>query len=123
MGMRTTGETVLARDGRWLRHLFSYRDTWILVGAFLVMQSLDSVTTALALATGRFSEANPLFDHLMTSAPVAGYAFKLAIAVLVVALLLLLRLRWRMRRVVLTVFIVTSMVAPVANMLRVTGHL
>ncbi|HEX6538363.1 MAG TPA: DUF5658 family protein [Candidatus Dormibacteraeota bacterium] len=123
MGMRSTGEAALARDGRWLRQLFRYRDTWILVGAFLAMQVLDSVTTAFALSTGRFSEANPLFDHLMAAAPAAGYVFKLAIAVLVVALLLLLRLRWRMRRVVLTVFIVTSMVAPVANVLRVTGHL
>ena len=123
MGVRSTDEAALARDGKWLRHLFAYRDTWILVTAFVLTQLLDSATTALALSTGQFSEANPLFGHLMSAAPVVGYLFKLGLAVLVVSVLLLMRLRWRLRRAVLVIFVVTSMVAPVANVLRITGHL
>lgn len=121
--MRSTHEAALGRDLGWLRHIFSYRDTWILVGAFLVTQVLDAATTAYALSTGHFREANPVLGALVTNVPVLGYLSKVAIAALVVTVLLLLRLRWRMRRMVLTLFIITSLIAPVANILRVTGHL
>lgn len=121
--MRSTHEAALGRDWQWLRHLFSYRDTWILVGVFLVTQMLDAATTWYALSTGQFREANPVLGALVTNVPVLGYLSKVAIAALVVAVLLLMRLRWRMRRMVMTLFIVTSLIAPVANVLRVTGHL
>jgi ABC-type maltose transport system permease subunit len=123
MGMRSTHEAALTSDGRWLRHLFHYRDTWILVLVFAVTQLLDAATTAYALSTGRFSEANPVLGHLLTTNPLIGYLFKVAIAGLVLMALLLMRLRWRMRRMVLALFAITSLVAPIANVLRITGHL
>lgn len=107
----------------WLRHLFAYRDTRALVIIFLATQLLDAGTTAYALSTGRFAEANPFIGGLVTTQPVLAYMFKVAIAFLVLAALLLMRLRWRMRRMVLVLFAATSLVAPVANILRLTGHL
>lgn len=121
--MRSAHEAALGRDSRWLRHLFGYWDTWVLVIAFGLTQALDAATTAFALGTGRFSEVNPVLGNLVTVTPAIGYLFKLLIAGLVLAALLLMRLRWRMRRMVLLLFIATSLVAPVANLLRVTGHL
>lgn len=121
--MRSTHEAARGGEARWIRHLFGYRDTWLLALMFLVAQALDSLTTMYALGTGRFDEANPMMGSLMANDPVLGYAFKLAIAVLVLAALLLMRLRWRIRRAVLVVLIATSVLAPVANVLRVTGHL
>lgn len=123
MGVRSAHEAPLASDRRWLRHLFRYRDTRILVSIFLVTQILDAATTAYALGTGRFSEANPVLGHLVTSTPMLGYLSKLTIAALVLMALLLMRLRWRMRRMVLVLFTLTSVIAPVANILRITGHL
>lgn len=123
MRERSTHEAALTSDRRWLRHLFRYRDTWILVSIFLATQLLDAATTAYALSTGRFSEANPLLGDLVSANPIVGYLFKLAIAGLVLMALLLMRLRWRMRRMVLILFTITSLVAPVANILRVSGHL
>lgn len=122
MGARSTRDAAMTSD-RWLRHLFRYRDTWILVSIFLATQILDAGTTAYALSTGRFSEANPIFGDLVSTNPLIGYLFKLAIAGLVLMVLLLMRLRWRMRRMVLILFTITSLVAPVGNILRVTGHL
>ena len=106
-----------------LRHVFSYRDTKALVAIFLATQVLDAATTAYALQTGRFSEANPLLGSVVAAQPYVAYLAKLAIAFLVLTALLLLRLRWRMRRVVLALFALTSLVAPVANILRISGHL
>lgn len=123
MGVRSTHDAALASDRQWLRHLFGYRDTWILVFIFLATQLLDAATTAYALSTGRFDEANPILGGLVSRNPVIGYLFKLAIAGFVLTALLLLRLRWRMRRMVLVLFTITSLVAPVANALRVSGHL
>ena len=48
---------------------------------------------------------------------------KLGIVFFVLITLLLLRLRWRMRRMVLGLFALVSLVAPVANLLRISGHL
>jgi len=106
-----------------LRHVFSYRDTKALVAIFLSTQVLDAATTAYALQTGRFSEANPLLGSLVNAQPYVAYVAKLAIVFLVLTALLLLRLRWRMRRVVLALFAMTSLAAPVANILRISGHL
>jgi hypothetical protein len=121
--MRSTHEAALGSEGQWLRHLFSYPDTWVLVSLFLATQVLDSISTAIALSTGRFTEANPLMGNVVTAAPLIGYLSKVAIAALVLCILLLLRLRWRMRRMVIAILTVLSLVAPVANFLRVTGHL
>jgi hypothetical protein len=106
-----------------LRHVFSYRDTKALVAIFFATQVLDAATTAYALQTGRFSEGNPLLGSLVNAQPYVAYVVKLAIVFLVLTTLLLLRLRWRMRRVVLSLFALTSLVAPIANILRVSGHL
>lgn len=121
--MRSTQEAALGSEGRWLRHLFGYTDTWVLVALFLATQLLDTLTTAYAVGTGQFSEANPVFGHLVNADPLVAYGSKLLIAFLVLGVVLLLRLKWWIRRMVLGIFIVLSLVAPVANVLRVTGHL
>lgn len=121
--MRSTQEAALGSEARWLRHLFSYADTWVLVALFVATQILDTITTAYAVATGQFSEANPLFGDLVNADPLVAYGTKLLIAFLVLGVVLLLRLKWWIRRRVLSIFIVLSLVAPVANVLRVTGHL
>lgn len=121
--VRSTQEAALGSEARWLRHLFAYADTWVLVALFVATQILDTITTAYAVATGQFSEANPLFGHLVNADPLVAYGSKLVIAFLVLSGVLLLRLKWWIRRRVLTIFIVLSLVAPVANVLRVTGHL
>ncbi len=51
----------------------------------------------------------------------AAFVVKLALAVVVVTVLLTLRLRWRLRLVVISLFAVLSLVAPVENLLRLTG--
>ena len=121
--MRSTEEAALGSEARWLRHLFSYTDTWVLVSLFLLTQVLDTVSTAYAVGTGQFSEANPFFGHLVSVDPVVAYATKLLIAGLVLAVMLTLRLKWWIRRMVLSIFVVLSLIAPVTNVLRVTGHL
>lgn len=121
--MRSTQEAALDGEARWLRHLFGYADTWVLVALFVATQILDTITTAYAVGTGEFSEANPLFGHLVSAHPVLAYGSKLLVAFLVLGIMLLLRLKWWIRRQVLTIFIVLSLVAPVANLLRLTGHL
>ena len=119
----STHSAALGSNRSWLRHLFSYRDTRALVVVFLLTQVLDAATTAYALSTGRFSEANPFLGGLVTAQPALAYLFKLGVALLVLTALLLMRLRWRMRRMVILLFALTSLVAPVANILRLTGHL
>ena len=121
--MRSTQDAALGSEARWLRHLFGYADTWVLVSLFLLTQVLDTVSTAYALGTGQFSEANPLFGHLVSADPLVAYLSKLLIAGLVLGVVLMLRLKWWIRRMVLSIFIVLSLIAPVANVLRVTGHL
>ena len=119
----STHAAALGSHRGWLRHLFSYRDTRALVIVFLATQILDAATTAYALGTGRFREVNPLLGDLITDQPAIGYLFKLGVAVFVLSALLLMRLRWRIRRAVILLFALTSLIAPVANILRVTGHL
>ena len=121
--MRSTQEAALGSAVQWLRHLFSYTDTWVLVTLFALTQVFDTVSTAYAVGTGEFDEANPLFGHLVSADPVVAYASKLLIAGLVLGIVLMLRLRWWIRRMVLVMFTILSLVAPVANVLRLTGHL
>ena len=121
--MRSTQAAALGSEARWLRHLFSYTDTWVLVALFVATQLLDTLTTAYAVGTGQFSEANPIFGHLVSNDPLVAYGSKLLIAFLVLGVVLMLRLKWWIRRMVLGIFIMLSLVAPVANVLRVTGHL
>ena len=59
----------------------------------------------------------------MDAQPYLAYMAKLGIVFFVLITLLLLRLRWRMRRMVLGLFALVSLVAPVANLLRISGHL
>jgi len=109
--------------GRRLRDLLAYPDTRALVILFLFTQLLDAATTAYALSTRRFQEGNPWLDETVAVHPYVTYFVKLGIAAVVVLALLLLRLKWRLRLYVLFLFTITGLVAPVTNMLRVTGHL
>ena len=106
-----------------LRDVLAWRDTRILALVFLIIQALDVLTTQRALATQRFQEGNPWLDDVTNAHPVLVYGAKLLCAVLVLSALLLLRLRWRLRLAVLTVFTAASLVAPVANVLRINGAL
>src|SRR5579859_308564 len=83
--VRSTQEAALGSEARWLRHLFSYADTWVLVALFVATQILDTITTAYAVGTGQFSEANPLFGHLVNAVPLVAYGSKLLIAFLVLS--------------------------------------
>lgn len=119
----STHDAALGGHRNWLRHLFSYRDTRLLVVIFLATQMLDAGSTMYALSTGRFREANPFFGGIIAAQPVLAYLFKLGIALFVLVALLLMRLRWRMRRTVILLFALVSLIAPVANILRITGVL
>jgi hypothetical protein len=109
--------------GRRLRDLLAYPDTRALVVLFFVTQLLDAATTAYALNTRRFQEGNPWLDETVAVHPYLTYLVKLGVATIVVVALLLLRLRWRLRLYVLFLFTITGLVAPVTNMLKVTGRL
>jgi hypothetical protein len=115
----TAGQGIVGR----LRAVLAYRDTRTLVFLFLITQLLDAVTTAYALRTDRFVEGNPWLDESVTTHPLLTYFTKMAVAGVVVLVLLLLRLRWRMRLFVLSMFTLLALIAPVTNMLRVTGRL
>ena len=106
-----------------LRDVLAWRDTRLLALLFLITQALDVLTTARALDTERFREGNPWLDDVTAAHPVLVYGAKLVCAGLVLAALLLLRLRWRLRLAVLYVFTLASLVAPLANVLRIDGVL
>ena len=106
-----------------LRSLLAYRDTRALVAVFLTTQMLDAATTAYALRTRRFDEGNPWLDETVSTHPYLTYFTKLGIAAAVVMALLLVRMRWRLRLYVLFLFSVLGFIAPVANGLKLTGHL
>jgi hypothetical protein len=106
-----------------LRDLLAWRDTRTLVFLFLATQLLDAATTAYALRTDRFVEGNPWLYESVQQHPLLTYFSKMVVVGAVVVLLLLLRLRWRLRLVVLSLFTLLGLVAPVTNMLKVTGHL
>jgi hypothetical protein len=106
-----------------LRDLLAWRDTRTLVFLFLAIQLLDAATTAYALETNRFVEGNPWLYESVRANPLLTYFSKMIVAAAVVGVLLLLRLRWRLRLVVLSIFTLLGLVAPVTNLLKVSGHL
>ena len=104
-----------------VRDVLAWRDVRVVVALFCVAQLLDGGTTYLALTSHRFQEENPLLSGILDTHPMAAVGLKLASAVVVVTVLLTLRLRWRLRLVVISLFAVLSLVAPVENFLRLTG--
>ena len=104
-----------------VRDALAWRDVRVVVALFCTAQLLDGLTTYLALSSHRFEEENPLLGGILDTHPAAAFVVKLALAVVVVTALLTLRLRWRLRLVVISLFALVSMVAPVENFLRLTG--
>lgn len=100
-----------------------HRRVRLLSVAFLTGQVCDALTTHVALASGRFAEANPIFaPALGTHHQLLAMALKLglALAVLVAAMTKLADPR---RQVVLLVLAFISLEAPMANGLRLLGVL
>jgi len=89
--------------------------------AFLTGQVCDALTTHVALASGRFAEANPFFAGAL-QANHQGLAialkFGLALTVLVMAVT---KLGDPRRGMVLLVLALISLEAPAANGLRILG--
>ena len=108
------------RAGR-VREALAWRDVRVVVGLFCAAQLLDGLTTYLALSSHRFEEENPLLGGILDRYPLAAFGVKLVLAAVVVTALLTLRLRWRLRLVVISLFALASLVAPVANLLRLVG--
>jgi len=104
-----------------VRDALAWRDVRIVVALFCGAQMLDAVTTYIALSSHHFEEANPLLGAALDSHPVAAFAVKMALAAVVVTVLLGIRLRWRLRLAVVMLFTLASAVAPVVNILRLTG--
>jgi Domain of unknown function (DUF5658) len=94
----------------------------LLAAAFVVGQILDAVTTHLALTSGHFAEANPLFAGPLSSHPTLAFTAKLLLGAGVLAGALVF-IGPRRRRVVLTVLAVISLQAPLMNALRMAGVL
>ena len=94
----------------------------VLAVAFMVGQLLDAVTTHVALSSGNFAEANPIFAGPLTAHPALAFAAKLVLggAVLTAALTLV---GPRRRRVILAVLAIISVQAPLTNALRMAGVL
>ena len=115
MAARARERAMLMRDA------LAWRDVRVVVALFCAAQLLDGLTTYLALTSHRFQEENPLLSGILDTHPMAAFGLKLASAVVVVTVLLTLRLRWRLRLVVISLFAVLSLVAPVENFLRLTG--
>ncbi|HXA29797.1 MAG TPA: DUF5658 family protein [Candidatus Angelobacter sp.] len=89
---------------------------------FLVGQVCDVFTTHVALASGRFEEANPLFAPALASNQAVALLVKLTVAGLVL-LAALTKLTGTRRMVVLAVLAFISVEAPAANALRIAGVL
>jgi Domain of unknown function (DUF5658) len=90
--------------------------------AFLVGQACDVVTTHVALASGRFQEANPVFAPALASNEVVALLVKLSLAGLVL-LAALTKLTGTRRTAVLAVLVFISLEAPLTNGLRLLGVL
>jgi hypothetical protein len=111
-----------AREGAArIRRALAWRDVRVVVGVFCAAQLLDGLTTYVALTSHRFHEANPLLGGVLDTHPLAALAVKLLLAATVVVVLLSLRLRWRLRLAVITLFAAASLIAPLVNVLRLTG--
>lgn len=106
-----------------LHAVLAWRDTRMLCLIFLISQLLDVITTQSALSTHRFEEGNPWLGQMTDQHPFVVYGAKLLVAATVLCGLLMLRLRWRLRLAVLTVFTLASLVAPMANVMRINGWL
>jgi Domain of unknown function (DUF5658) len=106
-----------------LRDVWAWKDTKVLCLVFLTTQLLDVISTQRALASARFEEGNPWLADVTNNHPLLVFGAKLVAAILVLFVLLSLRLRWRLRRAVLSIFAAASLIAPVANTLRMAGWL
>jgi hypothetical protein len=98
------------------------RNPWnrVLSVAFLVGQVCDAFTTHVALASGKFQEANPVFAPALASNQGLALLVKLGLASLVL-LAALTKLTGPRRMVVLGVLAFISLEAPVVNGLRIVG--
>jgi hypothetical protein len=90
--------------------------------AFAVGQLCDALTTRAALASGRFSEANPLFAPALATHPGLAIVLKLALA-LAVLVAALTKVAEPRRRMVLLVLAFISLEAPTTNALHLLGVL
>jgi hypothetical protein len=113
---------VLARLGVSLRSALSSRWTRVLSLTFLVGQVCDVFTTHVALASGRFQEANPVFAPALESNQAVALLVKLSLAGLVL-LAALTKLTGTRRMAVLGVLTFISIEAPLTNALRLAGVL
>jgi hypothetical protein len=121
MGSLMGKGTALVR--KRLADVLAWQDTRMLCLIFLISQLLDVISTHTALATQRFQEGNPWLAEMTNQHPFYVYGAKLLVAGCVLTGLLLLRLRWRLRLAVLSVFTMASLIAPLANAMRVQGWL
>jgi len=94
----------------------------ILAVTFMTGQLLDAVTTHVALSSGRFSEANPIFAGPLTTHPALAFLVKLLLGVSVLTAALTV-IGPRRRRVILGVLAIISLQAPLMNALRMAGVL
>jgi hypothetical protein len=92
----------------------------VLAVAFMTGQLLDAVTTHVALDSGRFSEANPLFAGPLTTHPALAFVVKLLLGMTVLTAALTV-IGPRRRRLVLAVLAIISLQAPLMNALRMAG--
>jgi hypothetical protein len=94
----------------------------ILAVTFMTGQLLDAVTTHVALSSGRFSEANPIFAGPLTTHPALAFLVKLLLGMSVLTAALTV-IGPRRRRVILGVLAIISLQAPLMNALRMAGVL
>lgn len=94
----------------------------VLSAAFLIGQVCDVFTTHVALASGRFQEANPVFAPALASNEIVALLVKLTLAGLVL-LAALTKLTGTRRTAVLAVLVFISLEAPATNALRLVGVL
>lgn len=103
----------LGLEGAWNR--------W-LAAIYVVGQVFDVFTTHVALASGRFQEANPLFGPALQSHEAVALLVKLGLAALVL-LATLTKLTGLRRTAVLGVLAFITIEAPALNLLRLVGVL
>jgi len=122
VGARSAGRGTAARHSLWSRLRIALRTPLvrILSIAFLVGQACDVLTTHVALASGRFEEANPVFAPALSSNEALALAVKLSLAG-VVLLAALTKLTGSRRIVVMCVLAFIALEAPATNALRMLG--
>jgi len=113
---------VRARVGFAVRRGLRSRWNRVLSVVFLVGQVCDVFTTHVALASGRFQEANPVFAPALESNQALALLVKLTLAGLVL-LAALTKLTGTRRTAVLAVLAFISFEAPMTNALRLVGVL